>query len=110
MDARIDQAALEKARPPCGGFITESLPWAWRNCRSIGFRFCFWLWPWALGFHRDEDIYGGDRWVYAGPFSFGISYSIGNASSRGIDRFTALSEQEAHERALRAAIKEKEQG
>lgn len=73
--------------------------WHWRNCRSLGLRFDLWLWPWALGVHRDDDVYGGERWLYFGPFSLGIAYSIGNASSTGPDRFTALCEEDAFVRA-----------
>lgn len=75
--------------------------WHWRNCRSLGLRFCLWLWPWAIGAHREDDVYGGERWLYIGPLSIGVSYSIGNCSSAGLDRFTGLSEAEAYERALR---------
>lgn len=75
--------------------------WFWRNCRSIGFGLQFWVWPWAIGAHRDEDIYGGQRQLYLGPLALSIHYSIGNASSYGLDRFTALSEAEAYERAQR---------
>ena len=34
--------------------------WHWRNCRSLGLRFCLWLWPWAIGAHREDDVYGGE--------------------------------------------------
>lgn len=75
--------------------------WTWRNCRSVGLHASFWVWPWAFGRHREEDVYGGERWIYLGPISFGIAYSIGNASSYGLDRFTALHESEAYERAAK---------
>lgn len=75
--------------------------WHWRNCRSIGIRFDFWLWPWSLGVYRDEDLYGGERWIYIGPICIGVAYSIGNASSSGPDRFTALSESDAFVRAAK---------
>lgn len=81
-------------------FSTEP-SWHWRNCRSLGFKFDVWLWPWALGMNRVEDVYGGERWAYLGPFGFAIAYSIGNRSSDGLDRFTALSEHDAYERAVR---------
>lgn len=75
--------------------------WHWRNCRSIGLKFDFWIWPWAFGVYREEDVWGGHRGFYVGPFAIGVAYSIGNASSYGLDRFTALSEVEAEKRALR---------
>lgn len=75
--------------------------WHWRNCRSLGFHFSLWLWPWALGMRRDDDVYGGEMWLYVGPISAGLAYSIGNSSSLGLDRFTGLSEAEAHDRAER---------
>jgi hypothetical protein len=75
--------------------------WHWRNCRSIGLKFDVWLWPWAIGFHRDEDLYGGERGFHFGPIGMSISYSIGNCSSYGLDRYTGLSETEVYERAIR---------
>jgi hypothetical protein len=77
----------------------RDLRWHWRNCRSIGFSLHFWIWPWAFGAFRSEDVYGGERGFMAGPFGAHIHYSIGNCSSYGLDRFTALSENEAVERA-----------
>lgn len=74
--------------------------WTWRNCRSVGLRFDLWLWPWALAYHQTEDLYGGERWLHVGPLGLGIAYSIGNASSEGLDRFTALSEAEAFSRSM----------
>jgi len=76
--------------------------WHWRNCRSFGLSFQFWLWPWAFGVNRGDDLYGGEMWAHLGPISVGLAYSIGNCSSAGLDRFTGLSEAEAYERALRA--------
>lgn len=73
--------------------------WHWRNCRSLGFRFHFWLWPWAFGAQRSEDVYGGERGLQVGPIGVSIHYSIGSVSSYGLDRFTGLSELEAYERA-----------
>ncbi len=83
-------AKLTEAREP---------GWTWRNCRSLGLKMELWLWPWALGTHRDEDVYGGERWLLIGPLGVGIAYSIGNSSSEGLERFTGLSEAEAYERA-----------
>lgn len=73
--------------------------WHWRNCRSLGLRLELWLWPWAFGAYRDDDVYGGDAGLHLGPISVGLRYSIGNASSYGLERFTALSEEAAFERA-----------
>lgn len=76
--------------------------WHWRNCRSLGVKAQFWLWPWALGVHREEDVYGGERWVHFGPFSIGLAYSIGNASSEWpIIARTGLGEADAFCRAAR---------
>ena len=75
--------------------------WHWRNCRSIGLKLDLWLWPWAFGVYREEDVYGGQRGFHLGPLGIGAAYSIGSASSYGLDRFTALSEVEAVERAYR---------
>lgn len=73
--------------------------WHWRNCRSIGFSLHFWVWPWAFGIMRDDDVYGGRVDIHAGPFGATMHYSIGNRCSYGLDRFTALSEHDAWERA-----------
>ncbi|RWO23313.1 hypothetical protein [Mesorhizobium sp.] len=75
--------------------------WHWRNCRSVGFGFALWLWPWAIGVYREDDVFGGERGVHFGPIGFSISYSIGNRSSSGLDRFTGLSDAEAYDRAAR---------
>lgn len=75
--------------------------WHWRNCRSIGIGFQFWVWPWAFGTFRSEDVYGGERGLHLGPVTISIHYSIGNCSSYGLDRFTGLSEAEAYDRALK---------
>jgi len=73
--------------------------WHWRNCRSIGFSLHFWAWPWAFRIERDDDVYGGRMDVHIGLLGVTMHYSIGNRSSYGLDRFTALSEYEALERA-----------
>ena len=83
------QKAQEEGNCEIGAGSAEPSKWHWRNCRSIGLKFDFWLWPWTIGAHRFEDVYGGERGVSIGPFCFGIAYSIGNASSYGLDRFTA---------------------
>lgn len=75
--------------------------WHWRNCRSIGFSVSFWLWPWMLGAGREDDVYGGEMYVGIGPFGLSLSYSCGNCSSTGLERYTGLSLEEAHERALK---------
>lgn len=75
--------------------------WHWRNCRSIGLRVEIWLWPWHFGLYREDDVYGGGRFVNIGPLTIGLQYSIGNVSSDGLDRFTGLSDIEAYERAER---------
>lgn len=75
--------------------------WYWRNCREIALVFEFVIWPWTIAAYREEDMYGGARGVLFGPLHFGLRYNIGNASSYGLDRFTALSEHEAAERAQR---------
>lgn len=80
---------------------TSEPRWHWRNCRSIGVSLHFWVWPWAFGVFREEDVYGGERGVHFGPLGFNVHYSIGNCSSYGLDRFTGLSEVEAFSRALR---------
>lgn len=72
----------------------------WRNCRSLGFRFRFWIWPWVFGVNRDEDLYGGERSLFLGPLEFGVSYSIGNSSAKHWwERLGGMSEAEAAERA-----------
>jgi len=75
--------------------------WHWRNCRSLGFSLHLWLWPWAFGLFRHDDVYGGEMGIHLGPLGFNVHYSIGNCSSYGLDRFTGLSEVEAYERAVR---------
>jgi hypothetical protein len=75
--------------------------WHWRNCRSLGFNFSLWLWPWHLAAYRNEDVYGGERWLHVGPLSVGITFSIGNASSENpVEARTALHETDAYDRAL----------
>lgn len=82
--------------------------WIWRNCRSIGLRVELWLWPWAFGTFREEDVYGGIRGFQFGPLTVALNYSIGNASAEGISRWFALSEREA-ERRLEQALTSTEQ-
>lgn len=73
--------------------------WHWRNCRSIVLRFDLFLWPWHLSARRDDDVFGGEMGVNFGPLAFTLYYGIGNSSSYGLERFTALSETEAYDRA-----------
>lgn len=96
MEDQILKAAPASALPE-----DPPLRWHWRNCRSLGFSLHLWLWPWTIGAYRDDDVYGGARYLSLGPLCLGIHYSIGNCSSYGLDRFTGLSECEAAERAER---------
>lgn len=89
----------EKSEQICEGQGEPA--WHWRNCRSIGFGLHLWIWPWALGVDRDDDVYGGQMTLAIGPFGFSLHYSVGNCSSYGLDRFTGLSEVEAYERACK---------
>jgi hypothetical protein len=98
MAAQDSQDVVETAEAEVAA---RAARWHWRNCRSIGLRFDFWLWPWGLHTYREDDVYGGEMWAMVGPLGFGLAYSIGNASSEGWDRHTALSEGEAYDRAER---------
>lgn len=72
--------------------------WHWRNCRSVGIEISFWIWPWAFSADRDEDVYGGSRWLNLGPITLKLSYSIGSPDNGG------LSETEAWNRAMDALV------
>ena len=51
--------------------------WKWRDCRSVGVSVGFWLWPWALGPYRDDDVFGGYAGFEIGPLDFRVSYNNG---------------------------------
>lgn len=76
--------------------------WHWRNCRSLSLSFCLRVWPWVAQAGRDEDVYGGRRWIAIGPFSVMLEFDIGNSSSENrLVAATGLSESEAWDRACR---------
>ena len=72
--------------------MTKEIGWFWRNCRELSFALHINIWPWAFQVGKDDDVYGGYRWVSIGPIAFTIHYDIGG-----------LSEVEAYERAERYA-------
>lgn len=79
----------------------DNVPWVWSNCRQFSIGLRVWLWPFAFGLWKEEDVYGGERHIFIGPFHLLMSYSIGNCSAEHWwERVGALSEAEAFDRAV----------
>lgn len=77
--------------------------WWWRNCRTWDFSITFSLWPWPyelVRMDKEDDLFGGCRWLIIGPFIFTVSYTIGDASADGWQAWGALDEDEAWDRAV----------
>jgi len=54
-------------------------------------------WRWGFGLDRDDDVFGGQRWLQIGPLVFVAVYDIGNCSDPR--DWIGLSEMEAERRA-----------